>query len=80
MKDAERCGLTVVRVQCEFGTLVQVVKYSISTNPEKGLGGHLQPPGLTTHFFCGVMSDLVICKCRLWSYMTLIVLTETRCR
>ena len=29
---------------------------------------------------CGLMSDLVICKFRkVWSYMTLNVLTETRC-
>ena len=37
---------------------------------------------LTAHFMCGLMSDLLICTClylKVWSYMTLNVLTETRC-
>ena len=53
------------------------------TYPRKPLGilkGLYAITTLAAHFMCGLMSDLVICKFRkVWPYMILNVLTETRC-
>ena len=41
---------------------------------------HTYTTRLTAHFMCGLRSDLVICKFRkIWSHMTVNVLTETKC-
>ena len=66
-----------------------VIKLSMftHTHPHKLLRKIMWPPlqslcRLTTHFTCGLMSDLVICKHgqRVWSHKTPNVLTETNCQ
>ena len=64
------------------GVISEYVNPYIPTyTPEEYWSDHMQSiTRLTAHVMCGLMSDLVICKFRrIWSYMTLNVLTETMC-
>ena len=48
--------------------------------PQRDIKGPSAITRLTTHFTCGLMSDLVICKHkRVWSYLTPNVLTGASC-
>ena len=74
------CSLGVIKLALSHTHPCKPLTYIPTLTPDNSKSGPSAITSLIAQFTIGLISDFVICKqYRVWSYVTLNVLTETRC-